>query len=88
MSNNPTIHKESSLSGNSRFYYLTENVLSFIFILVTTISLGPDRHNHISGYGNSWLNVAHVEAQSDAMHQKLQYYEQQVREQSGHGGLW
>src|SRR5579884_2060079 len=28
--------------------------------------------NHVSGYGNSWLNAAHVEAQSDAMHQKLQ----------------
>lgn len=27
--------------------------------------------NHVSGYGNSWLNAAHVEAQSDAMHQKL-----------------
>jgi hypothetical protein len=28
--------------------------------------------NKVSGYGNSWLNAAHVEAQSDAMHQKLQ----------------
>ncbi len=43
MSNNLTIYKESSLSGNSRFYYLTENVLSFILILVTTRSLGAEK---------------------------------------------